>query len=554
MPPWEVSTMSLKKQIAVLVCVAIGVGILGLGLARVNAGQPNENLLVSIELDTPEIPVFYTPGAQVPQSIPLGVDIGAQVGAFSGVDNEDISFFEATLGGTLEVSGDEVEVIDPIQSEEPLLHWATPSTSHYLAVMDGALLDFEDASSRGDLMFVAEDVLRTIMTANIYYNGGTVSDTDFDELPLEVVLLDAATIDADGNMIPNASALNDDGITLLDLQGNPTFLIDLGPPPSSRGFFPSEDKDFTVLSTTGPVVVSVRAPDLADLVQADPATFTGVTMGRVIVTVSADASTLVDTPEDANPLVQFDLTTGGSAAPPPQSLFIRTVFVVSSDARGAVPTWTVVDTLPDSTFMLVSVSGRGVAELLQRNRESIFGYEYSLPVSQDSENLVANVNNDGWDFADTVVSDEWNGDNIDNVGTGEDTILFETNVATGIFGSNVMPELGSGGGGGGGGCFIATAAYGTPLAGEIQSLREVRDAYLMDTALGAAFVDAYYRISPPIARMISEYPAAKAAVRGALTPVVVMSGWMIASPGAVGVCATAVLLVMLIGAGRTRRT
>ena len=75
----------------------------------------------------------------------------------------------------------------------------------------------------------------------------------------------------------------------------------------------------------------------------------------------------------------------------------------------------------------------------------------------------------------------------------------------------------------GGGCFIATAAYGTPMAGEIQVLREFRDEYLLTDPLGRAFVDFYYRFSPPIAEFIAYHPGLKPIVRAGLVPVVAVS-------------------------------
>ena len=75
----------------------------------------------------------------------------------------------------------------------------------------------------------------------------------------------------------------------------------------------------------------------------------------------------------------------------------------------------------------------------------------------------------------------------------------------------------------GGGCFIATAAYGTPMAEEIQVLREFRDQYLLASSVGKAMVDTYYTVSPPIAEFITEHPDLKPIVRAGLVPAVAVS-------------------------------
>jgi hypothetical protein len=74
-----------------------------------------------------------------------------------------------------------------------------------------------------------------------------------------------------------------------------------------------------------------------------------------------------------------------------------------------------------------------------------------------------------------------------------------------------------------GGCFIATAAYGTSMAEEIQILREFRDKYLLTNPVGQTLVDIYYRSSPPVAEFITEHPSLKPIVRAGLVPAVSMS-------------------------------
>ena len=62
-------------------------------------------------------------------------------------------------------------------------------------------------------------------------------------------------------------------------------------------------------------------------------------------------------------------------------------------------------------------------------------------------------------------------------------------------------------------CFIATAAYGTSSAEEIDVLRAFRDEVLVESALGSQLVEWYYQTSPPVADFISENSLLRTIVR-----------------------------------------
>lgn len=75
-------------------------------------------------------------------------------------------------------------------------------------------------------------------------------------------------------------------------------------------------------------------------------------------------------------------------------------------------------------------------------------------------------------------------------------------------------------------CFVATAAYGTPLAHEVWALRRFRDRYLMSSRAGRAFVDAYYSVAPRAADIIAAHPWLRTTSRVLLTPLVVLARYL----------------------------
>jgi hypothetical protein len=70
------------------------------------------------------------------------------------------------------------------------------------------------------------------------------------------------------------------------------------------------------------------------------------------------------------------------------------------------------------------------------------------------------------------------------------------------------------------GCFIATAAFGTPMAQEINTLRRFRDSRMEPNLIGRYLITSYYNISPPFARVIARSKNMRAFVRMNLKPII----------------------------------
>ncbi len=99
-----------------------------------------------------------------------------------------------------------------------------------------------------------------------------------------------------------------------------------------------------------------------------------------------------------------------------------------------------------------------------------------------------------------------------------------------------------------GACFVATAAYGSPMHPRVVELRRFRDRVLMQSPAGRAFVSFYYRHSPPVARYIADRPTARAVARIALWPVV-----MVATRPWASSLVLAALLILAPGLARLAR-
>jgi len=97
------------------------------------------------------------------------------------------------------------------------------------------------------------------------------------------------------------------------------------------------------------------------------------------------------------------------------------------------------------------------------------------------------------------------------------------------------------------GCFIATAAFGSPMQPYVKILREFRNQILLNNSIGKSLVNLYYKYSPPMADCISRHDNLRAMIRIFLLPVVGMS-WMALRFGPVSTLGLLFLLFALMSA------
>jgi hypothetical protein len=69
-------------------------------------------------------------------------------------------------------------------------------------------------------------------------------------------------------------------------------------------------------------------------------------------------------------------------------------------------------------------------------------------------------------------------------------------------------------------CFVATAAYGSLMANDVELLRTFRDRMLKSNAIGELFVETYYTFGPPVAGIVGDSELLRATARGVLAPLI----------------------------------
>jgi hypothetical protein len=177
-----------------------------------------------------------------------------------------------------------------------------------------------------------------------------------------------------------------------------------------------------------------------------------------------------------------------------------------------------VDMIPDQ-FTFSDQTGVDIITVVTSNTITVSGITGAAPISITGGKY--SINGGSYTKASGTVS---NGSTVQVQQTSSSIYTAKTDATLTIGGvSDTFSVTTKATSASGGGCFIATTAFGSPLAGQVEILRQFRDRYLLTNSFGKKFVAWYYRNGPVAASWIKDKPLAKAAVQVALYPLICFS-------------------------------
>lgn len=208
-----------------------------------------------------------------------------------------------------------------------------------------------------------------------------------------------------------------------------------------------------------------------------------------------------------------ELQTGaGSAFPNAASSpfrWVRLMFAKRSSSNTTV--WSTINMASPHVDLDIIISGN-VFNVSPARIEGGIGYDTAVPYYPYS---LAIKNDQVYDFRVGVV------DKARNAGfyTSNDTVCTSPTTSVGGSGPEchtIRPSEVAGILAENVNCFVATAAYGSPMAYEVSAFRAFRDRFLVPTKLGKAFVRFYYKKGPIAAHFIAKNETLRAVSRGLL--------------------------------------
>ena len=158
--------------------------------------------------------------------------------------------------------------------------------------------------------------------------------------------------------------------------------------------------------------------------------------------------------------------------------------------------------------------------------------DYRLTVSKDGETIFGPIPLTHTSLGSAKIPVEFGDDGIYSAYFEVEGILFQPipmekvsfDIVVGEASAQPSIPVNDGSEGQGGGCLIATAAYGSELAPQVQQLRELRDNTLLATESGTAFMTGfnqlYYSFSPTVADFERQQPIFKEIMKISLTPMI----------------------------------